>query len=41
MRDNYNKLRTLLQELFQLDQADIDFGIYRIGGSYGNQGSYL
>ena len=24
------KLRYLLQELFQLDQADLDFGIYRI-----------
>lgn len=30
MKDNYNKLRDLLQELFQLDQADLDFGIYRI-----------
>jgi adenine-specific DNA-methyltransferase len=27
---NYKKLRVLLQELFQLDQADLDFGIYRI-----------
>jgi adenine-specific DNA-methyltransferase len=27
---NYEKLRGLLQELFQLDQADLDFGIYRI-----------
>lgn len=27
---NYQKLRSLLQELFQLDQADLDFGIYRI-----------
>ena len=27
---NYKKLRDLLQELFQLDQADLDFGIYRI-----------
>src|SRR5947199_7497145 len=27
---NYQKLRGLLQELFQLDQADLDFGIYRI-----------
>lgn len=25
-----NKLRTLLAELFQFDQADLDFGIYRI-----------
>jgi len=30
MIDNYNKLRRLLQELFQLDRADLDFGIYRI-----------
>jgi adenine-specific DNA-methyltransferase len=27
---NPEKLRGLLQELFQLDQADLDFGIYRI-----------
>jgi adenine-specific DNA-methyltransferase len=27
---NLDKLRDLLQELFQLDQADLDFGIYRI-----------
>jgi adenine-specific DNA-methyltransferase len=27
---NLDKLRGLLQELFQLDQADLDFGIYRI-----------
>lgn len=26
----YEKLSTLLKELFQLDQADLDFGIYRI-----------
>ena len=30
MSDNLQKLRSLLQELFQLDQADLDFGIYRI-----------
>ena len=30
MIDNYNKLRKLLEELFQLDRADLDFGIYRI-----------
>lgn len=28
--NNLEKLRGLLQELFQLDQADLDFGIYRI-----------
>jgi adenine-specific DNA-methyltransferase len=27
---NPEKLRSLLEELFQLDQADLDFGIYRI-----------
>jgi adenine-specific DNA-methyltransferase len=27
---NLEKLRGLLQELFQLDQADLDFGLYRI-----------
>ena len=27
---NLDKFRVLLQELFQLDQADLDFGIYRI-----------
>ena len=27
---NYNKLKSVLKEVFQLDQADLDFGIYRI-----------
>jgi adenine-specific DNA-methyltransferase len=27
---NYDKLKKLLRELFQFDQADLDFGIYRI-----------
>lgn len=27
---NYNKLKNVLKEVFQLDQADLDFGIYRI-----------
>jgi hypothetical protein len=27
---NFEKLQHLLEELFQLDQADLDFGIYRI-----------
>ena len=27
---NYNKLKSILKEVFQLDQADLDFGIYRI-----------
>lgn len=26
----YEKLKTLLQELFQLDQPDLDFGLYRV-----------
>ena len=26
----YDKLRSLLRELFQLDQPDLDFGFYRI-----------
>lgn len=30
MPTNPEKLRSLLEELFQLDQADLDFGIYRI-----------
>lgn len=30
MSQKYEKLRSLLQELFQLDQPDLDFGIYRI-----------
>ena len=30
MTTAYEKLSTLLKELFQLDQADLDFGIYRI-----------
>ncbi len=30
MSQNLQKLRSLLAELFQLDQAELDFGIYRI-----------
>ncbi|HIJ95421.1 MAG TPA: site-specific DNA-methyltransferase [Desulfuromonadales bacterium] len=30
MSDNLNKLKAILREMFQLDQADLDFGIYRI-----------
>jgi adenine-specific DNA-methyltransferase len=30
MSQNYEKLKTPLQELFQLDQPDLDFGIYRV-----------
>jgi len=28
--ENLNKLKAILREMFQLDQADLDFGIYRI-----------
>ncbi|MBS9768473.1 MAG: hypothetical protein KGV44_13180 [Flavobacteriaceae bacterium] len=27
---NYNKLQSVLKEIFELDKADLDFGIYRI-----------
>jgi hypothetical protein len=30
MSQNYEKLKTLLKELFQLDQPDLDFGFYRV-----------
>ena len=30
MSQSYEKLKTLLQELFQLDQPDLDFGLYRV-----------
>jgi adenine-specific DNA-methyltransferase len=30
MDNNYNRLKNVLKEVFQLDQADLDFGIYRI-----------
>src|ERR1035438_1232000 len=30
MNQKYEKLKTLLKELFQLDQPDLDFGVYRI-----------
>jgi adenine-specific DNA-methyltransferase len=30
MTEQYNKLKETLAEIFQLDQADLDFGIYRI-----------
>jgi adenine-specific DNA-methyltransferase len=30
MNTNYEKLKKVLAEIFQLDQADLDFGIYRI-----------
>jgi adenine-specific DNA-methyltransferase len=30
MNAKYEKLKTLLKELFQLDQPDLDFGLYRI-----------
>ena len=30
MSAKFEKLKNLLKELFQLDQPDLDFGIYRI-----------
>ena len=33
MADSRTKLKNLLRELFQLDSADLDFGIYRIMNS--------
>jgi adenine-specific DNA-methyltransferase len=30
MSQKYEKLKSLLKELFQLDQPDLDFGLYRI-----------
>jgi adenine-specific DNA-methyltransferase len=30
MTENYTKLRSVLSEIFQLNQADLDFGLYRI-----------
>ena len=30
MSQNYEKLKALLKELFQLDQPDLDFGLYRV-----------
>ena len=30
MNQKYEKLKALLTELFQLDQPDLDFGLYRI-----------
>src|ERR1700692_103541 len=30
MNEKFEKLKTLLKELFQLDQPDLDFGLYRI-----------
>ena len=30
MTPQYTKLKALLQELFQLDQPDLDFGLYRV-----------
>ena len=30
MSQRYEKLKTLLKELFQIDQPDLDFGLYRV-----------
>ncbi len=37
MPGNLEKFRDLLKELFQLDQADLDFGIYRIMNARRNE----
>ena len=39
MATNIDKFRGLLQELFQLDQAELDFGIYRIMNQSGMKSS--
>src|SRR3954470_18378829 len=30
MSEKYERLKTLLKELFQLDRPDLDFGLYRV-----------
>ena len=30
MLNQYDKLKSILREMFQMDQSDLDFGIYRI-----------
>ena len=30
MSQKYDKLKTLLKEFFQMDQSDLDFGLYRV-----------
>ena len=30
MQTQYDKLKAILREMFQMDQSDLDFGIYRI-----------
>ncbi|MBP7793215.1 MAG: hypothetical protein KA120_09180 [Candidatus Goldbacteria bacterium] len=30
MQKQYEKFKDILREMFQMDQADLDFGIYRI-----------
>jgi len=30
MLTQYEKLKDILRDMFQMDQADLDFGIYRI-----------
>lgn len=30
MSQKFQKLKTLLKDLFQLDQPDLDFGLYRV-----------
>ena len=35
--DNYEQLKTKLKEIFQMDQTDLDFGIYRIMNTKRNE----
>src|SRR5690625_516747 len=37
MNPRYEKLKALLRELFQLDQPDLDFGLYRIMHAKGDE----
>ena len=30
MSQKYDKLKTLLKEFFQMDQSDLDFGLYHV-----------
>ena len=38
MATTFEKFQRLLEELFQLDQADLDFGIYRIMNQMAREG---
>lgn len=40
MSQKYEKLKTLLKELFQLDQPDLDFGLYRVMHAKSEHGNF-